>query len=55
MLTSGFLMRSARALRARYGQDIVEYALVAGFVALATAAISPSVIDAAIESFGRMF
>lgn len=38
----GFL--NARVLRAGSGQDLVEYALVAGFIAVAVAATIPYVV-----------
>lgn len=39
-----------RLLRDRIGQDLIEYALMAGFVAVAAGAIFPSTITPSISS-----
>ncbi|MBM3759536.1 MAG: Flp family type IVb pilin [Acidobacteria bacterium] len=45
------LLWSARILKDTKGQDLIEYALLAGFVAVAAGAIMPGVAD----SIGMIF
>lgn len=45
------LLWSARILKETKGQDLIEYALMAGFVAVAAGAIMPGVAD----SIGMIF
>jgi pilus assembly protein Flp/PilA len=44
----------ARLLKDRTGQDLVEYALLAGFVAVAAGALLPPIADSISTIFSRM-
>ena len=46
-------LRFARLIREARGQDIVEYALLTGFFAVAARATLPPVADSIDEIFGR--
>jgi pilus assembly protein Flp/PilA len=41
----GNLILKFRSLRSTHGQDLIEYALMAGFVAVAAGAVMPGVAD----------
>ena len=44
----------ARFFKNRKGQDLVEYALLAGFIAVAAGALLPPVADSISTIFSRM-
>ena len=44
----------ARLVRDRKGQDMVEYALLAGFIAVAAGALLPNISDSISTIFSRM-
>ena len=44
----------ARLLRNKEGQDLVEYALLAGFIAVAAGAILPGISDSISCIFSKM-
>ena len=48
------LRRLFRLIRDRKGQDMVEYALLAGFVAVSAGALLPGVSDSVSTIFSRM-
>lgn len=52
-MTAGFLFLN-RLWRDRRGQDLIEYALMAGFVAVAAAAIFPGVSDSISTIFSKV-
>jgi pilus assembly protein Flp/PilA len=54
MLGSTTLISLMRAWRDRRGQDLIEYALMAGFVALAAGAIMPGVSSNISTIFSRV-
>lgn len=43
-----------RVVRDRKGQDMVEYALLAGFIAVAAGALLPNISDSISTIFSRM-
>ena len=43
-----------RAIRDERGQDLVEYALLAGFIAVAAGALLPGISTSMSTSFSRM-
>ena len=47
-------MLIARLLKDRKGQDMVEYALLAGFIAVAAGALLPSISTSISTIFSRM-
>jgi Flp pilus assembly pilin Flp len=48
-----FILR-IRALRDTRGQDLIEYALMAGFVAVAAGAVMPGVADSISTIFSQV-
>ncbi len=48
------LIVSARIWRDERGQDLIEYALMAGFVAVAAGAIMPGVADSISTIFSKI-
>lgn len=48
------LVMSARMLREQRGQDLIEYALMAGFVAVAAGAIMPGVASSISTIFSSI-
>ena len=48
------LMLSLRIWKDTRGQDLIEYALMAGFVAVAAGAVMPSVADSISTIFGKI-
>jgi Flp pilus assembly pilin Flp len=48
------LMLKVRALRDTRGQDLIEYALMAGFVAVAAGAVMPGVADSISTIFSEV-
>ena len=49
-----FQMFLANLIKDRKGQDMVEYALLAGFIAVAAGALLPSISDSISTIFSRM-
>jgi Flp pilus assembly pilin Flp len=47
------LIRRARALSATGGQDLIEYALMAGFVAMTAGALMPAVSNGLCTMFSQ--
>lgn len=45
MRTMRYAIRKLRAIRNARGQDLIEYALMAGFVAVTAGAVMPGVAD----------
>lgn len=43
-----------RVLRDTHGQDLIEYALMAGFVAVAAGAVMPNVADSISTIFSKV-
>ena len=54
MKTLNTLIWKLRIMRDTRGQDLIEYALMAGFVAVAAGAIVPGVADSIKTIFGRV-
>ncbi len=50
---NGFLVR-ARIWKDSHGQDLIEYALMAGFVAVAAGAIMPGVANSISTIFSKV-
>ena len=48
------LILKVKALRDTRGQDLIEYALMAGFVAVAAGAIMPGVADSISTIFSKV-
>ena len=48
------LILKIKALRHTHGQDLIEYALMAGFVAVAAGAIMPGVADSISTIFSKV-
>ena len=48
------LIMSLKIWRDRRGQDLIEYALMAGFVAVAAGAIMPGVADSISQIFSKV-
>ena len=48
------LIFKIRALRGTRGQDLIEYALMAGFVAVAAGAVMPGVADGISTIFSKV-
>ena len=48
------LILKMRALRDTRGQDLIEYALMAGFVAVAAGAVMPGVADSISTIFSKV-
>jgi Flp pilus assembly pilin Flp len=48
------LILKVRALRDSRGQDLIEYALMAGFVAVAAGAVMPGVADSISTIFSKV-
>ena len=48
------LLFSLRVWKDTRGQDLIEYALMAGFVAVAAGAIMPAVADSISTIFGKV-
>ena len=48
------LILKLRALRDTSGQDLIEYALMAGFVAVAAGAVMPGVADSISTIFSKV-
>ena len=53
-MTLANVYRRLRILADTRGQDLIEYALMAGFVAVAAGAIMPSVADSIITIFSKI-
>ncbi len=49
-----FTIRLKRLIAEQEGQDLVEYALLAGFVAVAAGALLPAISDSISTIFSRM-
>jgi pilus assembly protein Flp/PilA len=54
MIVNQALVFLIRAWRNRRGQDLIEYALMAGFVAVAAGAIMPSVASSISTIFSQI-
>lgn len=54
MIVNQALVFLIRAWRDRRGQDLIEYALMAGFVAVAAGAIMPSVASSISTIFSQI-
>lgn len=54
MIGTQVLILLVRAWRDRRGQDLIEYALMAGFVAVAAGAIMPSVASSISVIFSQI-
>jgi pilus assembly protein Flp/PilA len=54
MIDNGVRFSLARAWRDRRGQDLIEYALMAGFVAVAAGAIMPGVSSSISSIFSQV-
>ena len=54
MIDNKALIFLARAWRDRRGQDLIEYALMAGFVAVAAGAIMPGVSSSISSIFSQV-
>jgi Flp pilus assembly pilin Flp len=48
------LMRKLKGLRDKRGQDLIEYALMAGFVAVAAGAVMPGVASSISTIFSQV-
>jgi Flp pilus assembly pilin Flp len=53
-MTNQYLLRFRRFLRDQCGQDMVEYALLAGFVAVSAGATLPGVAGSLGEIFSKV-
>ena len=51
---TGFYIKLNNFLRDKRGQDLIEYALMAGFVAVAAGAIMPGVADSISTIFSKV-
>jgi pilus assembly protein Flp/PilA len=49
-----YLLRLVRLWKDRHGQDLIEYALMAGFVAVAAGAIMPGVAGSISTIFSKI-
>jgi pilus assembly protein Flp/PilA len=54
MIETMMLRRLLKLLKARQGQDLIEYALMAGFVAVAAGAVMPSVASSISTIFSQV-
>jgi len=54
MLASQYLAAIVRLIKNRHGQDLIEYALMAGFVAVAAGAVMPAVAGSISTIFSQV-
>ncbi|HMD49784.1 MAG TPA: Flp family type IVb pilin [Bryobacteraceae bacterium] len=54
MLASRYFAAIVRLLKNRKGQDLIEYALMAGFVAVAAGAVMPTVSGSISTIFSKV-
>jgi Flp pilus assembly pilin Flp len=53
-MTMKILILKIQALRDAHGQDLIEYALMAGFVAVAAGAVMPGVAESISTIFSQV-